>query len=382
MFLIFICCILSIKVEITRSNAADYLDNQDKPVMIKLYNDWCSHCKSFAPVWDKFVDEYDKWTDMIFASIECSDEKGPCSRFSVDGVPSVVIYYPKAKKQYTFNDDRTIDALGLWLFKITCQSIIMLNSFDQLNSFLEKNRNNTVFVCTFMIQNKTSLLEYYKAARKYLEKATFFTMMATINQIDVYHSKDQIHTFNGSIKSDFLTTFIESNLDKSTIKYDDDLIKSYLEQKISFVIAFDDVGNINSYNEFVSKGMNRYKMIFADYGKIGNVSRFFPIKGGKSTNFLFFNGKNNKWAEYSKVKLNEINNQIDSSQGNFNDLEIINAPNVFHTEIKPPRAKLSLFISFISMIVVIYILNIIFQKACNAKTLKASPRQPGEPLLL
>jgi thiol-disulfide isomerase/thioredoxin len=47
--------------------------NHNKVIVVKLWADWCGHCKTFEPEWKKLVNHYSKNPNVIFEHLE---EKG------------------------------------------------------------------------------------------------------------------------------------------------------------------------------------------------------------------------------------------------------------------------------------------------------------------
>jgi protein disulfide-isomerase-like protein len=62
---------------------------------IKFYTPWCGHCKKLAPTWDELAeaitsdDVDDDLKDFVIANVDCTQHKGVCDRFGVQGYPTL-----------------------------------------------------------------------------------------------------------------------------------------------------------------------------------------------------------------------------------------------------------------------------------------------------
>lgn len=67
---------------------ADLLEQEDKPLIIDFYADWCQPCKMLSPVFDALVDEMNGDIHVVKVNIERQPEIA--GRFMVRSVPTVV----------------------------------------------------------------------------------------------------------------------------------------------------------------------------------------------------------------------------------------------------------------------------------------------------
>eukprot|EP00698_Gefionella_okellyi_P004330 TRINITY_DN14007_c0_g1_i1.p1 TRINITY_DN14007_c0_g1~~TRINITY_DN14007_c0_g1_i1.p1 ORF type:complete len:343 (-),score=78.43 TRINITY_DN14007_c0_g1_i1:994-2022(-) len=100
-------------IEFTTEDALfDLIDGENgKPVFVKFYEQWCSHCKAMKKV---FQIGSTKFKDHVhFVEAECSKDdvsKEFCSRNSVEGYPTVKLFTGEDK--ILFSETRTLAAMS------------------------------------------------------------------------------------------------------------------------------------------------------------------------------------------------------------------------------------------------------------------------------
>jgi thioredoxin 1 len=64
--------------------------DQDKPVFVDFYAEWCGPCQMAAPVIDKLADEYAD--DMIIAKLNVDENSATAQEYGVMSIPTVLVF--------------------------------------------------------------------------------------------------------------------------------------------------------------------------------------------------------------------------------------------------------------------------------------------------
>ena len=66
----------------------DEIKQNDKPILIDFYANWCGPCKMLSPIIDEIAQERD---DIIVGKINVDDEPELAEKFGVFSIPTLVI---------------------------------------------------------------------------------------------------------------------------------------------------------------------------------------------------------------------------------------------------------------------------------------------------
>jgi thioredoxin 1 len=64
--------------------------NQDKPVLVDFYADWCGPCKMMSPILKQVKDSLGERVSII--KIDVDKNKGLASKYQVRGVPTLLLF--------------------------------------------------------------------------------------------------------------------------------------------------------------------------------------------------------------------------------------------------------------------------------------------------
>ena len=66
----------------------DLIKNNDKPVLLDFYADWCGPCRMVSPIIDEIAEERD---DVIVGKVNVDSETELASEFGVFSIPTLVV---------------------------------------------------------------------------------------------------------------------------------------------------------------------------------------------------------------------------------------------------------------------------------------------------
>lgn len=84
----------------------------DGKKLVLFYADWCGHCKTLKPVWDKTADEVNTKDKKLMIKVNCGGdsekEKELMKKYNIDGYPTILIF--ENGKHTVYDDERTKEA--------------------------------------------------------------------------------------------------------------------------------------------------------------------------------------------------------------------------------------------------------------------------------
>jgi|APSaa5957512576_1039674.scaffolds.fasta_scaffold45575_2 thiol-disulfide isomerase/thioredoxin len=83
-----------------------------KPTVYLFKADFCGHCQSFKPTWDKLQQQY-KERGINFVTYDSDQDGGMMERYNVMGFPTIIMETGNEIKE--FDDMRTIEKLSKFI---------------------------------------------------------------------------------------------------------------------------------------------------------------------------------------------------------------------------------------------------------------------------
>ncbi|KAK3264086.1 hypothetical protein CYMTET_27150 [Cymbomonas tetramitiformis] len=107
-------CETAITIKEKRSRVVQLTDNNfdDEvargPYFVKVYAEWCSHCKTLAPAWEELALELEN--EVFLGKIDGPKERGLQARLGTQGYPSLFLFRDGSAWEYT--GQRSMQALA------------------------------------------------------------------------------------------------------------------------------------------------------------------------------------------------------------------------------------------------------------------------------
>ncbi|CAI5747416.1 unnamed protein product [Peronospora destructor] len=96
-------------VHLTTTSFEEQVLQSKEPWLIKFYAPWCGHCKRLAPTWNKLSRTLkENGSKTKVAKVDCTVHRRVCSRFGVNGYPS--LFYINDGQVYKYKGGRSLPA--------------------------------------------------------------------------------------------------------------------------------------------------------------------------------------------------------------------------------------------------------------------------------
>ena len=68
---------------------ADVINNE-KPVLVDFWAEWCGPCKAIAPILDELAEEFDGTLDVVKLNVD--ENPSVAQKFGIRSIPTIIIF--------------------------------------------------------------------------------------------------------------------------------------------------------------------------------------------------------------------------------------------------------------------------------------------------
>lgn len=138
--------IISEVVILTDSNFTEIIESVDrKPIFVKFWVTWCTHCKEYAPIWQNFSQMN---LNVTVAEIECEGNPKTCKKYASGGYPFLKWFEVGDSEGISFFANRDINYLIQFTNKQLHFPLQVVNLSESLEN-ITQNKINSNFLFTF-----------------------------------------------------------------------------------------------------------------------------------------------------------------------------------------------------------------------------------------
>lgn len=107
----YVLCVILASAMMTQAEVLKLkLDNFDETIatgrtLVKFFAPWCGHCRAMAPAYERASEEV-AGSEIKIAEVDCDDQLEVCSRFSVGGFPSLMLFDSATKQVIAYRGAR------------------------------------------------------------------------------------------------------------------------------------------------------------------------------------------------------------------------------------------------------------------------------------
>jgi len=122
---------------LTSSNFDEEIQKADV-TLVKFYAPWCGHCKRLAPEYDQAAETLAGNDKVSIAKVDCTQEQSVCSKYGVQGYPTLKVFSKAGGNPKDYNGARAADAIVKFMTKQTQPAYTEVSSEDEIKALVGK----------------------------------------------------------------------------------------------------------------------------------------------------------------------------------------------------------------------------------------------------
>jgi len=112
----------------------DFVKNTNL-ALIEFYAPWCGHCKALAPEYEKAAKQLKGKDQGALAKVDCTIEKDLCSRFEVQGFPTIKVFRNDGSTPSDYDGPRKADGIVKFLARQSAPAVSELADAAAVKGF-------------------------------------------------------------------------------------------------------------------------------------------------------------------------------------------------------------------------------------------------------
>jgi len=255
--------------------------------LVEFFAPWCGHCKALAPEYDTAAKSLEGKNAGVLAKVDCTIEKDLCSKFEVQGFPTVKLFRNDGADPTDYDGARKADAIVKFMVRQNSPAVADLADMDAIKNFA---KDDAIKLLSF-VGGSDNTESYSKVAQ------------ALRNEFSFGLVKDNAAA-NTEYKVKAPAIVMLRNFDDGAVTFSGDLkdqaaITSWIRAQ-----SFPLIGEIGpeNYAKYLDRGFN-FVWIFADLENEDQktmVTDITPVAAEFRDKLSFVKLDGIKWAEHAK----------------------------------------------------------------------------------
>lgn len=244
----FLCSsVISEVVQLTNENFTSFISNSSRPIFLKLWANWCPHCKEFQPVWEQLCEVSDFNDKVYIADIECEANRDSCKAFEGKNFPRLYWIDAHNESMATYTGSRTLDHFSLFIKKQLNFPMVMIDE-SELSSYTSTANITTVFSFAIPSDDEATLKIAQTVTKVFRSFESRFLLLEGEKRLTAYTGIDRYEVFEGEWTVEAITDFIIMRSVPYMAEADGYVMKHLMTMQLPTFMILTNV-SVDSYSE-------------------------------------------------------------------------------------------------------------------------------------
>lgn len=288
-------------------------NNSGKNILIEFWNPWCTHCANFRPTWDELTNDESLKESILFADVNCNQDKSICDKYKIDGTPTILYFPNETKSQLEYPGSLNLADIKTFIHKQLQFPVVFVDSYQDVERSKSLTNASSIFYLKTDITQESIISDFKSVAEQVrTSNARFFVTQSNKTEIGVFRDEgDPIIFNNNELLLDFVQKYKDPILPPlSGVIFDD--MKSEKKVGLVFYISKDEDRKI--FTPMINSLPSNITYSYFQYSNTDHLCHFMRITMKDLPMPLLANFSANKWKKYKgELNVEKITSWINAS---------------------------------------------------------------------
>ena len=297
---VFVGLVVCASVVVTEENFESVVKGSgDQVLLMELWDPYCDHCKAFRPTWDELAADTRYEGSVIFADVNCYENKKFCEKFETHGYPAVV-FVENETASLSYTGALNLDALDAFIQKQLSFPVRIIEREWEISKWKENTNVGSVFFLVFYSLADAEFAIFKDVAKTMRnESCTFIGMMSSTQdtKLSVFKSPDVEVAYTGQWMYPLVSQFVKNNKRSLLPPLTSDIFEEFQKTGQKMLVAFLSHDQYKDVQRNVTTLTCPYPMFYQLWSADDYLCRYVGASGAHLPVYMLLDSRRSLWSK-------------------------------------------------------------------------------------